>query len=55
VPSIRIAQARWFTRDELSDYAEATGRLGRADSIDRVMLTSWLAEGGRRPPLHVDL
>ncbi len=43
-----IAEARWFTRDELRDYAKATGRLGRADSIDRVMLTTWLAEGSRR-------
>ena len=55
VNGTEIAEARWFTGDELSDYAEATGRLGRADSIDRVMLTSWLAEGGSRPPLHVDL
>jgi NAD+ diphosphatase len=38
-----IAEARWFTRPELRDYAEATGRLGRPDSIDRVMLTTWLA------------
>ncbi len=40
-----ITEARWFTRDELRDYAATTGRLGRADSIDRVMLTAWLAEG----------
>jgi NAD+ diphosphatase len=40
-----IAEARWFTRDELRDHAEANGRLGRVDSIDRIMLTGWLAEG----------
>jgi NAD+ diphosphatase len=43
-----IAEVRWFTRDELRDYARAAGRLGRADSIDRVMLTTWLAERGSR-------
>jgi NAD+ diphosphatase len=40
-----IREARWFTRDELRDYANTTGWFGRADSIDRVMLTAWLAEG----------
>lgn len=40
-----IQEARWFTRGELQDYASATGWFGRADSIDRVMLTAWLAEG----------
>jgi NAD+ diphosphatase len=40
-----ILEARWFTRDELRQYAEATDRLGRIDSIDRIMLTTWLAEG----------
>jgi NAD+ diphosphatase len=40
-----IQEARWFTRDELRDCANTTGRFGRADSIDRVMLTAWLAEG----------
>jgi NAD+ diphosphatase len=39
-----ISEARWFTREELRDYAKATGWLGRADSIDRLMLTAWLAE-----------
>jgi NAD+ diphosphatase len=42
-----IAEARWFTGDDLRDHAKATGRLGRADSIDRVMLATWLAEGGQ--------
>jgi NAD+ diphosphatase len=40
-----IREARWFTRDELRDYGKITGRLGRPDSIDRLMLTAWLAEG----------
>jgi NAD+ diphosphatase len=38
-----ITEARWFTRDELREYGAASGRLGRPDSIDRVMLTAWLA------------
>jgi NAD+ diphosphatase len=40
-----ITEARWFTRDELRAYGAATGRLGRPDSIDRLMLTAWLANG----------
>lgn len=44
VDGTEILQARWFTREELRDYAETTGRLGRPDSIDRAMLTAWLAE-----------
>ena len=39
-----ILEARWFTRDELRQYGEATNRLGRVDSIDRIMLSEWLAE-----------
>jgi NAD+ diphosphatase len=39
-----ITEARWFTREQLRDYAETTARLGRPDSIDRIMLTGWLAE-----------
>jgi NAD+ diphosphatase len=41
-----IREARWFTRGELRAYGKTTGRLGRPDSIDRLMLTAWLAEGG---------
>ncbi|MGH3395196.1 MAG: NUDIX domain-containing protein, partial [Streptosporangiaceae bacterium] len=41
-----IIEARWFTRDQLRDYASATDRLGRPDSIDRIMLTAWLAQDG---------
>ncbi len=41
-----ILEARWFTREQLPDYATATERLGRADSIDRIMLTAWLANNG---------
>ncbi len=40
-----IREARWFTREELRDYGKATGRPGRVDSIDRVMLEAWLEEG----------
>jgi NAD+ diphosphatase len=39
-----ITEARWFTREQLRDYAQTTARLGRRDSIDRSMLTGWLAE-----------
>ena len=45
-----IVAARWFTRAELTEYGAVTGRLGRPDSIDRVMLTGWLAEGEQAPP-----
>jgi NAD+ diphosphatase len=37
-----IIEGRWFTRDELRDYAGTTQPLGRADSIDRIILTDWL-------------
>jgi NAD+ diphosphatase len=40
-----VLEARWFTRDELRDYGQSRGGLGRIDSIDRIMLTAWLAEG----------
>jgi NAD+ diphosphatase len=40
-----ILEARWFTRAELRDYGQSRGGLGRIDSIDRLMLTYWLAEG----------
>ncbi len=45
VDGSEIVEARWFTDDELRDYGETSGRLGRVDSIDRIMLTAWLAEG----------
>jgi NAD+ diphosphatase len=45
VDGSEIQEARWFTGDELRDYGETGGRLGRVDSIDRIMLTAWLAEG----------
>ena len=41
-----ILEARWFTREQLRDYAAATERLGRADWLDRIMLTAWLANNG---------
>jgi NAD+ diphosphatase len=38
-----VVEARWFTRDELSDLAAVTdGGLGRHDSIDRFLLEDWL-------------
>jgi NAD+ diphosphatase len=40
-----LIEARWFTRAELAEHAASGGRLGREDSIDRLLLLSWLAEG----------
>jgi len=40
-----LIEARWFTRAELAEHAASGGRLGREDSIDRLLLHSWLAEG----------
>jgi NAD+ diphosphatase len=39
-----LLDARWFTRAELRQYA-AANPLGRPDSIDRLLLSSWL-DGG---------
>jgi len=39
-----VIEARWFSRDELTEYAAAGGRIGREDSIDRYLLRSWLKE-----------
>jgi NADH pyrophosphatase NudC (nudix superfamily) len=39
-----VIEARWFSRDELTEYAAAGGRIGREDSIDRYLLRSWLEE-----------
>jgi len=44
VDGTELVEARWFTREELREYALASGRLGRVDSIDRLMLTAWLEE-----------
>jgi NAD+ diphosphatase len=41
-----LVEARWFTRPELAQYA-ADNPLGRPDSIDRHLLGTWLAGGGR--------
>jgi NAD+ diphosphatase len=40
-----LLEARWFTRAELTEHAASGGRLGREDSIDRLLLRSWLEEG----------
>jgi NAD+ diphosphatase len=40
-----LIEARWFTRAQLRDRVAAGHRLGRKDSIDRILLGSWLAEG----------
>ncbi|AEV84819.1 NUDIX hydrolase [Actinoplanes sp. SE50] len=48
VPTVdgdEILDARWFTRAELAGRA-AAGRLGRVDSIDRLLLHSWLDHNG---------
>jgi NAD+ diphosphatase len=39
-----IEEARWFTRADLRAREEAGHPLGRVDSIDRILLRSWLAE-----------
>jgi NAD+ diphosphatase len=38
-----ILETRWFTRADLRAYADSRP-LGRVDSIDRIILTEWLAE-----------
>jgi len=43
-----LAEARWFTRDELA--ALVAVRRPRTDSIERHLITAWLAEGGVRTP-----
>ena len=50
VDGTEIVDARWFTRAELREYEQAQGRLGRIDSIDRVLLGGWLAEDDPAPP-----
>jgi len=40
-----IVAARWFTRNELGEFGQVRGQLGRVDSIDRMLLGAWLAEG----------
>ncbi|MFC0002547.1 NAD(+) diphosphatase [Micromonospora siamensis] len=40
-----LLEARWFTRAELRERVAAGRPLGRVDSIDHHLLTSWLAEG----------
>jgi NAD+ diphosphatase len=40
-----VVEARWFTRAELTEHGDSGARLGREDSIDRLLLRSWLDEG----------
>ncbi|QPP08384.1 NAD(+) diphosphatase [Streptomyces bathyalis] len=42
-----VLEARWFTRAELAAQAADDGRLGRVDSIDQLLLHTWLR--GDRP------
>jgi NAD+ diphosphatase len=44
-----LVEARWFTRPELARYA-ADSPLGRSDSIDRLLLGSWLTGGDDLEP-----
>jgi NAD+ diphosphatase len=51
-----VVEVRWFTRAELAERTAAGHRPGRPDSIDRVLIESWLA-GARpaaRPPAETD-
>ncbi len=50
VDGSEIVEARWFTRAELRQYEQARGQLGRVDSVDRVLLAAWLAEGDQSTP-----
>ncbi|MEH1014305.1 NAD(+) diphosphatase [Micromonospora sp. CPCC 206060] len=43
VDGAELLDARWFSRAELRDRVAAGHRLGRVDSIDRMLLESWLA------------
>jgi NAD+ diphosphatase len=42
VDGTELIEARWFTRAELHDRRAARGYLGRLDSMDHVMINSWL-------------
>ena len=39
-----IVEARWFTRADLAQRAASGRPLGRKDSIDRLLLQSWLGQ-----------
>jgi NAD+ diphosphatase len=47
VDGAELIEARWFSRAQLRDRAAAGHRLGREDSIDRLLLGSWLAGSDR--------
>jgi NAD+ diphosphatase len=40
-----LIEARWFTRAELAEHVASGGLLGRVDSIDRMLLRTWIAAG----------
>jgi NAD+ diphosphatase len=44
-----LLAARWFTRADLRARRAARGRLGNQDSIDRLLLESWLDAGADIP------
>jgi NAD+ diphosphatase len=43
-----LVEARWFTRAELRARREARGHLGRLDSIDHLIIESWLDQAPGR-------
>jgi NAD+ diphosphatase len=44
-----ILEARWFTEAELADRAAAGHPFGRPDSIDRHLMSRWMAESASAP------
>ncbi|NUT33478.1 MAG: NAD(+) diphosphatase [Hamadaea sp.] len=44
VDPAELVEARWFTRAELRER-DAAGKAGRIDSLDRVLMRTWLATG----------
>jgi NAD+ diphosphatase len=45
VDGVELLEARWFTRSEMRRLAAAGHRWGRDDSVDRSLISSWLAAG----------
>jgi NAD+ diphosphatase len=42
VDGVELIEARWFTRAEIRERRRARGHLGKPDSVDRLLLESWL-------------